>query len=216
MATRHGPRPLRSRQMLGPVMAPRRREVLLALAGAALMAPFASAQSPAILTVSRNRVLRETTHARLLSKAESDLTAELQARVDVVKAELNAEEQELARLRRTMDRSDFERRVAEFDERVRNERRTAQQHAKNLQAALRAERLKLVEALTPLLEAVRADAGAQVILNSDQLLTADPANDVTAQVLERFNAQVPPPVIPDLDALAPERPADPALDEAQE
>lgn len=180
------------------------------------MAPFASAQAPAILTVSRNRVLRETAHARLLSKAESDLTAELQARVDVVKAELNKEEQELARLRGTIDRSNFERRVAEFDERVRNERRMAQQHANNLQAALRAERLKLVEALTPLLEAVRADAGAQVILNSDQLLAADPANDVTAQVLERFNAEVPPPVIPDLDALAPERPVDPALDEAQQ
>ncbi len=92
----------------------------------------------------------------------------------------------------------------------------AQQHAKNLQSVLRAERRKLVEALTPLLESVRTDAGARIIINSDQLLAADPAIDITAEVIARFNAEVPPPLIPDLDTLAPERPVDPALDEAQQ
>ncbi|MDH3667397.1 MAG: OmpH family outer membrane protein [Paracoccaceae bacterium] len=195
-----------------------RRQALFALGLTTVVQPVsvALAQSALILAVSRKRVLRDTSHARLLNQAETELTAELQSRVDAVKAELNAEEQELARLRGTLDRSDFARRVAEFDERVRNERRMAQQHAKNLQSALRAERLKLVEALTPLLEAVRVDSGAQIIVNTDQLLAADPAIDVTAQVIERFNAEVPPPSILNLDALAPERPFDPALDEAQQ
>jgi Skp family chaperone for outer membrane proteins len=163
----------------------------------------AVAQDAPILVVSRSRLLNDTAHARALLKAEIALTAELQRRVDMVKESLAAEEQELARLRSTLAREVFDTRVAEFDRLVRSQRRDSQRHASNLQNAFRAERLKLVEALGPLLEDVRAGYGASVILNADLTLIADPALDVTDEVIARFNASVPPPVIPDLDALAP-------------
>ncbi len=166
----------------------------------------AAADQPAILIVSRKRLLNDTAHARALLKAEIELTAEVQRWVDAVKAELAAEEQELARLRPTLDREVFDARVAAFDRKVRRQRRETQQHAATLQNAFRAERLKLVEALGPLLEEVRTAHGASVILNSDQALTSDPALDVTDEVIARFDATVPPPVIPDLGSLVP-RPA---------
>ena len=163
----------------------------------------AAADQPAILIVSRKRLLNDTAHARALLKAEIELTAEVQRWVDAVKAELTAEEQELARLRPTLDREAFDARVAAFDRKVRRQRREAQQHAATLQNAFRAERLKLVEALGPLLEEVRTAHGASVILNSDQALTSDPALDVTDEVIARFDATVPPPAIPDLGSLVP-------------
>ena len=182
----------------------RRDAVALAVLGLGLgLGGRAAADEVAILTVSRKRLLNDTIHARALLKAEIELTAELQRRVDAVKAGLAAVEQELARVRPTLDREVFAARVAAFDRMVRRQRRAAQKYAAALQNAFRAERLKLVEALGPLLEEVREVHGASVILNSDQVLASDLALDVTDEVIARFNATVPPPVVPGLDLLGP-------------
>jgi Skp family chaperone for outer membrane proteins len=162
-----------------------------------------AADQVAILMVSRKRLLNDTAHARALLKAEIELNAELQRRVDAVKAELTAEEQELTRLRPSLEREEFDARVAEFDRNVRRQRRETQQRAAILQNAFRKERLKLVESLGPILEEVREAHGASVILNADQALSSDPALDVTDEVIVRFEATVAPPLIPDLDALPP-------------
>ncbi len=187
----------------------RRRTIALAVSalalglGQGLGLGRAAAGEAVILIVSRKRLLNDTAHARALLKAETELTAELQLQVDAIKSELTAEEQELARLRPTLDREVFATRVAAFDRKVRRQRRAAQKYAAALQNAFRAERLKLVEALGPLLEDVREVHGASVILNSDQVLASDLALDVTDEVIVRFNATVPPPVVPGLDLLGP-------------
>ena len=187
----------------------RRKAIALAVFGPGLGSGLglalgrAAADEAAILIVSRKRLLNDTAHARALLKAEIELTAELQRWVDAVKAELTAEEQELARLRPTLEREVFAARIAAFDRRVRRQRREAQKQSAILQNAFRAERLKLVEALGPLLEEVREANGASVILNSDQVLSSDPALDVTSQVIARFNETVAPPVFPDFDVFAP-------------
>lgn len=159
----------------------------------------ANAADAAVLLVSRKRLLNDTSHARALLTAEIELTAELQRRIDAIKEELNAEEQELTRLRATLGREEFDERVAAFDLKIRSQRRESQQQAAALQNVFRVERQKLVDALEPLLEAVRAAHGASVIFNADQALALDPALNVTDEVLERFNAEVPPPTIPDIE-----------------
>ena len=181
----------------------RRKAIALAVLAPGLGLGRAAAEEAAILLVSRKRLLNDTAHARALLKAEIELTTELQRRVDEIKAELTAEEQELARLRPTLDREVFAARVAEFDRNVRRQRRETQKYAAILQNVFRAERRKLVEALGPLLEEVREANGASVILDSDQVLTSDPALDVTDEVIARFNATVPPVVVPDLSVLDP-------------
>jgi len=182
----------------------------LGLPGARHATSVAIADESQLLIVSRKRLLNDTRHAKLLLKAEIDLTAELQAKVDAIKEALSAEEQELARLRPTLDRALFESRVTAFDRRVRTERRESQEMAAALQNAFRAERVKLVEAIDPLLQALREAHGATVILNSDQLMAWDPALDATDEAIERFNEIVPPPNIPTLESLAANPPVAPA------
>lgn len=186
-----------------PVAWTRRTALGLLLLSFATAPIWAQANGPAVLIVSRKRLLNETIAARKLLKAEIDLTAELQRRVDEIKAQFNAEEQELARLRPTLEHQEFEARVAEFDRNVRRERRQTQHRAAALQNAFRAARLKFVEALGPVMEEVRSARGASIILNAEQVLAADPAVDVTDEVIARVNASVPTPAIPDLDSLDP-------------
>lgn len=190
----------------------RRKAIALAVFGLGfgLGQGLAAADAAAILTVSRKRLLNDTAHARALLKAEIELTAELQRWVDAIKAELSAEEQELARLRPTLDSEVFAARIAAFDRKVRRQRREAQKYVATLQNAFRAERRKLVEALGPLLEEAREARGASVILDIDQVLASDPEYDITDEVIVRFNTTVPPPEIPELEVLAPAQEDDPA------
>lgn len=177
----------------------RRRALALALVPLLAAVP-AAAQGP-ILIVSRKRLLNETANAQALLAAEKRLTAELQGRIDETKRELAAEEQELARLRATLPRDEFDARTAAFDRKVRRERREAQRQAAALQTAFRAERVKLLEALGRTLEEVRAERGASLILNEEQAMAVDPALDITNAVIQRFDASVPPPEIPDLASI---------------
>lgn len=195
-----------------------RREALRAggmLATAALattvLAPGLSAAepAPAILTVSRQRLLNETRYARALAEAERRMTAELQARIDATKRELTEREQELTRLRGTLPRDEFEGLTEAFDRRVRRERREAQRLSAALQTAFRNERVKLLEMLDGFLEQVRVERGASLILNRDDAIASDPAIDITDEVLSRFDANVPPPEIPDLDSIVSEAPEPP-------
>ena len=179
----------------------RRRALALAAVPLALALPAAGQERQPILIVSRKRLLNETANARALLAAEKRLTAELQARIDETKRELAAEEQELARLRATLPREEFEARTAAFDRRVRRERREAQRQAAALQTAFRAERVDLLEALGRTLEAVRAERGASLILNEEQAMAVDPALDITDTVIRRFDASVPPPTIPNLESI---------------
>ncbi|HUS55323.1 MAG TPA: OmpH family outer membrane protein [Thermohalobaculum sp.] len=165
---------------------------------------LAKADQTAILMISRKRLLNDTEHARTLLRAEIELTAELQRRIDAIKVELTDEEQELARLRPTLDRTEFADRVAKFDRRLKSQRHDAQKYAANLQSVFRAERLKLSEALKPLLAQVLEAHGAAAILDTDQLLASDPALDVTDEAIARFNATVPLPAIPNLEAIGPD------------
>jgi outer membrane protein len=154
-----------------------------------------------ILVVSRKRLLNDTRHARALLEAEQRMTAELQARVDATKRALTEEEEELARLRATLPSDAFAARTTAFDRKVRRERREAQRQAAALQNAFRAERVKLLEAIEGILDEVRAERGAGLILDEDDALAADPALDITDAVIARFEASVPLPEIPDLEAL---------------
>lgn len=152
-----------------------------------------------MLVVSRDRVLREVTAARQLRDAEQTLTGQLQAQVDRTKEALAAEELELARLRATLPEGEFTDRVRRFDRRMRLARRLTQERAASLQRAFQQARQSVVDALPPLLEAIRTERGAEVILNADQVLAADGAVDVTELVIARYNATVTPPPVPEID-----------------
>ena len=186
-----------------------RRGTLAALAIAcgisALWPPAAAAQEPPspVLVVSRERLLEESIPADRLNEAEAALTAELQSRVDAIKADLSAEEQELTRLRGTLPAEEFERRVQSFDQRVRRERESTQRRAAALQRVFREARQELVEAVVPILVTLSREKGAKLVLDRDQVLVAHPSVDVTDAAIAMMNERVPVPELPSLEQLTP-------------
>ena len=127
------------------------------------------------------------------------MTARLQAQIDETKVQFAAEEEELTRLRGDLSAAEFEARVADFDQRVRFARRVAQERAAALQKSFQDARAAIVAALPSLMEQLRVESGARVIVNADQVLAADPAIDLTDRAIALFDAEGPSPAIPDID-----------------
>lgn len=156
-----------------------------------------------IAVVSRERILREARAARGLREAEEALAQHLQRQIDTTKAAFAAEEEELARMRGTLADAEFEARVTDFDRRVRLARRNAQERAAALQKSFQDARAAIAGALPPLLERLRVDAGAMVVLNAEQVLALDPALDLTDRAIVLLDQQGPAPSIPEFDLSVP-------------
>lgn len=165
----------------------------------------AAAQMPAdgIFVISRERILREATAARRLHEAEAEITERLQRRIDETKAAFAAEEEELTRLRGRLPNAEFEARVADFDQRVRLARRSAQESAAALQKGFQDARAEIVAALPGLIERLRIESGARIILNADQVLAADPAIDLTDRAIALMDAEGPSPQLPEIELSGP-------------
>ena len=167
------------------------------------MTPSVAFAQQQIFVISRERVLRDTAAARELRQAESRLTAQLQRQIQEAKDQLSKEEIALARDRAELSAEDFELRAADFDRRVRRSRRIAQERANLLQTGFKDARARIVAALPPLLEQVRIEVGARIILDADQVITADPTLDLTDKLINLVDQEVPRAEIPDIDLSEP-------------
>ena len=184
---------------------PSRRALLAAGLGAAVLfgRPAWAEPPPDVVVVSRERILRESRAARRLRRAEEEMTTRLQGQIDATKVRFADEEEELTRLRSELPAAEFELRVAEFDQRVRLARRVAQERAAALQKAFQDARAAIVAALPALMERLRVEAGARLVVNAEEVLALDPAIDLTDRAIALFDAEGPSPSIPDLDLSRP-------------
>ena len=156
-----------------------------------------------IVVVTVERILRESQIGRELRQAEQSLATRLQARVDAAKAALEAEEVELTKLRVDLTGEEFEERATEFDRRIRLVRREAQERANVLQRAFQEARAALVAALPPVLEKLRVESGAAIVVSADQVLAARPGIDLTGRAIELLDAEGAIVTIPEFDLSAP-------------
>lgn len=184
---------------------PSRRGLLAVGLGTAALAggPALAQQAPEVVVVSRERILREAEAAHRLRAAEDEMTARLQSQIDETKVRFASEEEELARLRAELPASEFETRIADFDQRVRQVRRVAQERAAALQKGFQDARAAIVAALPALIERLRVEAGARLVVNADQVLAADPSADLTDRAIALLDAEGPSPAIPELDLSRP-------------
>ncbi len=186
---------------------PSRRRLLAGGLGlAALTGPAARAQgqsAPEIVVVSRERILREARASRRLRDAEEEMTERLQGQIDATKVQFAEEEEELTRLRGQVADAAFEARIADFDQRVRAARRIAQERAALLQKGFQEARAAIVAALPGLMERLRIEAGARMVVNAEQVLAVDPAFDLTDRAIELFDAEGPSPDAPEVDLSVP-------------
>ena len=186
--------------MTGAVRSTLLRIVLPGLVlSALLVSDLSLAQSHDLGFVSRERLLREVEVGQELARAESEQANLLQGLIDQAKAQLAAEEAELATLRPELSQIEFETRTVDFDRRVRLVRRTAQERAARLQRRFQEARAAVVSAMPAILEALRKESGYRIIIDGDQVLAYSPELDLTDRAIELFNSEGPRLAVPRVD-----------------
>ncbi len=166
--------------------------------------PAALAQELTVIRmVSRERLLREAAIAQLLRREEQRMTELLQAQVDEAKLALAGEEAELATIRDTLSNEEFEQRIQNFDARMRRARQLTQERSAILQKGFQEARANVVVATPGIIEKLRQESGATLILNADQVLAAASAIDLTDRAIELFDTIGPTPQIPQIDLTLP-------------
>ena len=156
-----------------------------------------------IFVISRERVVTEVTAAQQLRRAEAEMTAALQAQIERAKEALSAEENELAGQRQDMEQDEFRRRAANFDRRVRITRRVANERAAEMKKGFQEASVVINNAIPEVLEQIRIEAGAEIILDADQVITFDPDLDLTDRLIEEFNKVMPVAPVPEIDLTQP-------------
>ncbi|MEC9435077.1 MAG: OmpH family outer membrane protein [Pseudomonadota bacterium] len=176
----------------------------LAQAPAASVSAAPEAASPdlprgMVLVVNRAAVVDNSAAAQALRDTERDVREAVQKDLDTVKDELEAEEQALTELKKTLAPAAFDERARAFDRRVKEERRDAQERSAILIRFVQEARGALASALPRVLEELRREAGALVILDAAAVASADPSLDVTAEAIARYDREMgavrfdPPP-----------------------
>lgn len=170
---------------------------------------MAQVQEQSVLVVSRARILTDTVAARSLREDEAALRTRLKQWIAAEKLSLETDEKRLTELRAQIPKEDFDQLTGEFDQRVRSFRRDTQRFEAAIQASFRAARKDLVTNLYPILIEVLQRHGADLIIDADQILIANPNIDMTNEVIELYNDRVAPinlaPIdLPVIDQLMPE------------
>lgn len=142
---------------------------------------------PAILVVDQRKVLESSAAGRALEAAEQQARAVVQSRLDAVKEALEAEERSLAERREGMPADAFARLGVEFDRKVREERRSAQERGALLLKFLDDGRGALRAQLPRAIEELRRRTGASVILDVGAAAAWDADVDATADAAAIFD-----------------------------
>lgn len=143
-----------------------------------------------MLIVNGAAVVENSAAARALRETERRIREGVQAENERVKAELEAEERALVRLRETLAAEAFEARTRDFDRRVRAERRRAQERGALLLRFVQDAQGALISALPRVLEGLRREMGAAVILDAGAVLAAHPSLDVTAVAVAAYDREM--------------------------
>ncbi|MEM9045699.1 MAG: OmpH family outer membrane protein [Pseudomonadota bacterium] len=169
---------------------------MLALLIGAIWTPdpsLAQQSADAVIVVSRARILTETEAAKFLRNQERAERARLTEWIEGETESLDREEQRLTSLRPETPSNEFQRQTDLFDQRVRQVRRTAQRLEAAIQAQFRDARKNLLTDLYPVLIEVLRREGANLIIDADQILIADPSIEKTDDVIALFNERVATP-----------------------
>lgn len=181
-----------------------RRDLLAGLGSSlVLMAGASPADAGDVYVVSRERVLRQVKASQDLRRIEKQMTNRLQGQIDLAKARLNKEEQELTRRRADTDREDFDALAQNFDRRVRRTRALTQERAAAMQKGFQDARAKIVAALPNAEAEVAKAVGAQIIVSADHVIHADDSLDLTDRVIAAFDRLMPSAEPPEIDLDAP-------------
>jgi Skp family chaperone for outer membrane proteins len=141
-----------------------------------------------VLTIDSDRLFNETLFGQRILNDIRAATDELASENARIAGELTAEEQDLTRRRPDMDVDAFRAEAAAFDIRVQAIRQEQDAKERALQSRVAEGRDALLEAATPVLGRLMAEANAAVVLERRDVFLSVGAIDITDEAIAAIDA----------------------------
>lgn len=160
------------------------------LLAASLAATPAFAETT-IAVVNTQKIMQE-------SKAAQSVRAQLQAKQKAFQSELDAkekqllaEDQALVKQRGTMEQAAFEQKVKDFRSKAATAQREVQAKRLQVDKALESALKDIQNTVIAIVKEVAAEKKVDAVMSSAAVLYAEPALDITGEVLDRLNKKLP-------------------------
>ncbi|WP_170317702.1 OmpH family outer membrane protein [Paroceanicella profunda] len=163
--------------------------LLIAAASASAAWPVLAEDRLPVVIIYQEQLLEKSLAGQEFRRKEEQRTSELVAERKRIDAEFEAEEKRLAALRPTVSREEFSKLAKAFDEKVQAAREAQDQKAAEVSREFEDNRRAFFEGLQPVLVEVMQTFGAGVMLDGRSVLLADPALDVTGDVISLMDAR---------------------------
>jgi len=140
-----------------------------------------------VLTISIERLFAESMFGRRVANEIDAESAVLAAENRRIEGELEREEQDLTERRKTLEAAAFRVLADAFDQKVQSHReaQTAKYEALNQRGDI--ARAEFLNVIIPILDDLRREAGASVLIEQSTVILADPASDITDIAISRVN-----------------------------
>jgi Skp family chaperone for outer membrane proteins len=143
------------------------------------------------LVIDFQAVVRESMAAESVQAQVSGLREAYQAEFGQIEEDLRAIEQELTEARDQLPEAEFLERRRQFERRITEAQRRAQERRAVLDRALDEAMGQVRSTLIDIVAEIAGDRGARIVLNKTQTVLSDRTLDITGEALDRLDARLP-------------------------
>ncbi len=150
-----------------------------------------AAQSIVVVVVDTSRVLQESKAGKMIQSQMQQQVGTYQKSITKQDEELSTAQQDLQRQQAILSQDAFAVKLKEFDQRVTDARKRAQEAQQNLAESQRGAVATVEDAMLHIVADLAKERGANVVLNKTTVVMFDTRFDVTDDIIKRLDEKLP-------------------------
>lgn len=154
-------------------------------------APASMAAAQKIAVVNIQQIMKDSTAAKSVREQLENKQKAYQAEITKKEEALKAEDKELGKQRSVLSKEAFEKKAAAFRKKATNMQKDVQSRKAMLDKGFQTALTDIQQAVTSIIADLAKEKGFQVAVPTSQILYADPATDISDDVLKQLNKKLP-------------------------
>lgn len=155
------------------------------------VAGVSAAQASDLAVVNVQQIMKDSSAAQAARKQLQAKQKEFQEQISAKEKELQKEDQELAKQRSLMDQEAFKQKIAAFQQKAAGVQKEVREKRQTFTKAYEDAISQLHSHVTSIIADIAKEKGFKMAVPTSQILYADPALDISSEVLARLNKQMP-------------------------
>lgn len=169
-----------------------RNSLAIIIASSAIAATGAIAQDkPSIAVLNIQSIMKDSSAAKSVKSQLDSKQKAYQAELSKKEEKLQKDDQALAKQRGVLSKEEFEKKVQSFKKEYSATQKEVQSKKNKLDKAFAQSLADIQKAVTDIVAGISKERGYVMVVPTSQILYADPALDISAEVLTKLNEKLP-------------------------